>query len=84
METISRLGIIAGGGQFPRLIADEAKKQNMFVAICGFHHNTDESLASSCDTFQLLALGQLSIFVLPEQSINPKPWIFVRIYALQK
>lgn len=60
METIARLGIIAGGGQFPRLIAEEAKKQNMFVAICGFHHNTDESLASSCDAFQMLALGQLS------------------------
>lgn len=60
METISRLGIIAGGGQFPKLIAEEAKRQNMFVAICGFHHNTDENLASACDSFQMLALGQLS------------------------
>ena len=60
METITRLGIIAGGGQFPKLIAEEAKKRGIFVAGCGFHNNTDESLSQIFDTFQILALGQLA------------------------
>ncbi len=55
-----RLGIIAGGGQFPRLIAEEAKKNGYYVAICGFRDNTDPTLAESCDDFSILALGQLS------------------------
>ncbi len=60
METITRLGIIAGGGLFPKLIAEEAKKRGIFVAGCGFHNNTDESLSQIFDTFQILALGQLA------------------------
>ncbi len=60
METITRLGIIAGGGQFPKLIAEEAKKRGIFVAGCGFHNNTDESLSQIFDIFQMLALGQLT------------------------
>lgn len=60
MEQIQRLGIIAGGGQFPKLIADEAKAQGLFVAACGFLNNTDENLKNFCDSFQILALGQLS------------------------
>lgn len=55
-----RLGIIAGGGQFPELIAIEAKKQGYYVAICGFVNNTNENLKDFCDEFQILALGQLN------------------------
>lgn len=60
MDSIKRLGIIAGGGQFPKLIADEAKARGVYVAVCGFVNNTDESLKNCCDSFQILALGQLS------------------------
>jgi len=55
-----RLGIIAGGGQFPRLIAEEARKNGHYVAICGFHENTDPALSEYCDDFEILPLGQLS------------------------
>lgn len=60
MDSIQRLGIIAGGGQFPKLIADEAKARGIYVAACGFVNNTDENLRHFCDSFQILALGQLS------------------------
>lgn len=60
MEEIKRLGIIAGGGQFPQLITNEAKAQGIYVAVCGFVGNTDENLKNFCDSFQILALGQLS------------------------
>lgn len=54
------LGIIAGGGQFPRLIAKEARKQGHAIAICGFRGNTDPDLVQDCDAFEIVALGQLS------------------------
>ncbi len=54
------LGIIAGGGQFPKLIAQEAKKNGHPVYICGFKDNTDPGLANLCDDFSILHLGQLS------------------------
>lgn len=61
MDTSSlRLGIIAGGGQFPRLIAEQARQAGHFVAICGFKGNTAPELANDCDAFEILALGQLS------------------------
>ena len=55
-----RLGIIAGGGQFPELIAKEAKNQGYYVAVCGFINNTNENIKTFCDDFQILALGQLN------------------------
>lgn len=60
VENIRRLGIIAGGGQFPKLIAEEAKTRGIYVAVCGFLNNTDETLKNHCDAFRILALGQLS------------------------
>lgn len=55
-----RLGIVAGGGQFPRLIAQEARKNGNFVAICGFRDNTEMALKEECDSFEILPLGQLN------------------------
>ncbi len=58
-ERYETLGIIAGGGQFPRLIAEEARKNGQKVFICGFHDNTNPELADYCDDFTILPLGQL-------------------------
>ncbi len=54
-----KIGIIAGSGQFPRLIARQARKNGFGVAICGFYANADPDLAQECDAFTLLHLGQL-------------------------
>ncbi len=54
------IGIIAGSGQFPFLIAAGARAQGLSVAICGFHGHTDPALASAADAFTLLHLGQFS------------------------
>lgn len=54
------IGIIAGGGQFPRLVAQGAREAGLSVVICGFHGHTDPSLADAADAFQLLHLGQLN------------------------
>ena len=54
------VGIIAGGGQFPRLIAQEARRKGLSTVVCGFHGNTDPELETLADAFQLLHLGQLN------------------------
>ncbi|EPR37470.1 protein of unknown function DUF1009 [Desulfovibrio sp. X2] len=53
------VGIIAGGGQFPFLVAEGARAEGCRVAAVGFPRNTDPSLASRVDAYQELRLGQL-------------------------
>ncbi len=53
------IGIIAGGGQFPRLVAQQARAAGLGVVICGFQGHTDPDTASCADVFELLHLGQL-------------------------
>ena len=52
------IGIIAGSGQFPRLVAENARAQGHAVAICGFQGHTDPALADVADAFIMLHLGQ--------------------------
>lgn len=52
------IGIIAGGGQFPFLIARGARARGFKVAVCGFHGHTDPALEAEADAFSLLHLGQ--------------------------
>lgn len=54
------IGILAGSGQFPKLIAEQARKDGFRVIMCGFFSNTDESLASVSDEFEIFHIGQLS------------------------
>lgn len=54
------IGIIAGGGQFPRLVAESARQEGLSVVICGFQGHTDPSLAEAADAFCLLHLGQFN------------------------
>lgn len=53
------IGIIAGGGQFPRLVAEHARAAGLGVVICGFQGHTDMDTAKYADAFELLHLGQL-------------------------
>lgn len=53
------IGIIAGKGQFPALVARGARAEGLSVVMCGFHGHTDQSLKHEADAFAMLHLGQL-------------------------
>ncbi|OBQ52699.1 LpxI family protein [Halodesulfovibrio spirochaetisodalis] len=55
-----RIGIIAGAGQFPELVADGARKDGYTVVMCGFVGHTDPAIESKADIFEMLHLGALS------------------------
>lgn len=54
------VGIIAGGGQFPRLVAETVRKSGGRAVVCGFHGHTDPDLRAAADVFCLLRLGQFN------------------------
>jgi DUF1009 family protein len=53
------LGLIAGGGTFPFLVADRAREQGRSVVAIGYANNTDPALGDHVDEFHQLKLGQL-------------------------
>ena len=55
---IERLGIIAGCGQFPRLLAQAVKKQGIHVIAVGFYSDTDPQIEPLVDDFRFVYLGQ--------------------------
>jgi len=57
------LGIIAGKGQFPVLVARGAREMGFPVAMVGFSGHTDPSIAAEADAFAMLHLGQVSKLV---------------------
>ena len=59
MRTDSPLGIIAGEGSFPYLVADGAGKQKRKTVAVGFKEHTDPGLVSKVDAFTWLRIGQL-------------------------
>lgn len=54
------LGIVAGKGQFPLLVARGAKAMGYRVAMVGFAGHTDEAIAREADAFTMLHLGQVN------------------------
>lgn len=57
------LGIVAGKGQFPALVARNAREKGMGVVMAGFHGHTDPALAKEADAFIMLHLGQIGKLV---------------------
>ncbi len=55
-----KIGLIAGGGQFPALFSQKAVKKGYAVYAVGFVGETDPDLSTSVDDLKLLYLGQLS------------------------
>ncbi|SHE28547.1 hypothetical protein SAMN02745206_00016 [Desulfacinum infernum DSM 9756] len=55
-----RIGLIAGGGQFPLLFAEGARQAGYSVVAVGFHGETDPQVADHVDQFHLIKLGQLN------------------------
>jgi len=54
-----RIGIIAGGGQFPLLFARAAKARGREVVAVGHRNETDSALEGAVDVFSWVKLGQL-------------------------
>lgn len=55
----SKIGIIAGGGQFPYLFAEAARKAGRQVVIIGHKGETHPELEKIADSFHWIKLGQL-------------------------
>ncbi len=60
---MQRIGIIAGSGQFPALVAQGARQKGHYVAICGFKDNTAPELAKFADDFVMVNIGQLGSLI---------------------
>lgn len=58
-EGESDLGLIAGGGRFPLLVADAAKARGLRVVAVAHRGETDQSLAEKVDEIEWINLGQL-------------------------
>lgn len=56
---MSTIGIIAGSGQFPFLVAKGAKAMGYRVVAVGFENNTDRSLADVCEAYAHVNIGQV-------------------------
>jgi DUF1009 family protein len=56
----SALGLIAGAGQFPFLVASAVRASGRRVAALGFIGHTDPALANSADIWTLVRLGRLN------------------------
>ncbi len=54
-----KIGIIAGGGQFPLLFIEAAKKAGRNVCVIAHKNETDERVANSADAHCWVKLGQL-------------------------
>ena len=55
-----RIGLIAGGGQFPKLFARKAARSGYEVIAAGFRSETDPALAEEVHTHTWLCLGQVN------------------------
>ncbi len=53
------IGLIAGRGQFPLMVAQKIHHLGMTVAICAFHGHVEPELSKLADNFCLIHLGQL-------------------------
>lgn len=55
-----KIGLIAGGGQFPALFARKAVAKGYQVIAAGFYSETDAALADEVHAYQWLYLGQVN------------------------
>ena len=61
MEIPSNLGIIAGNGAYPRLVAEAARSAGVkTICAAAFEKETDAALAGKVDRIEWLRVGQLS------------------------
>ncbi len=59
MNQNKTLGLVAGGGRFPLMVADGARKQGYFVAAVAFDKETSLDINQAADRVIWIKLGQL-------------------------
>ncbi len=66
------IGIIAGGGQFPFIVADAARKRGLHVTAVAFEGEADKALSDNVDEIEWIKLGQLGrlIKAFRQRNIN--------------
>jgi DUF1009 family protein len=73
----SRIGIIAGGGQFPYLFAEAAKKAGRVVVIIGHKGESHPDLEAVADRFCWVKIGQLGKIIKFFQSEKVEETVFL-------
>lgn len=56
---MKRLGIIAGGGQFPYIVAKRAKELGYFVCVCSIEGQESVDFSSIADEVEVISIGKL-------------------------
>ncbi len=56
---IDNIGVIAGGGQFPMIVADAARKQGIRVTAVAFEGEADPELSDKVEEIEWIKIGQL-------------------------
>ena len=59
MDGQTNIGVIAGGGQFPKLFIDAAKETGRKSVVVGFKGETADDVVRAADQFCWVKLGQL-------------------------
>ena len=55
----SAVGLLAGWGRFPIIVADQLKRSGHRVICCGIKGHADESLISLCDEFRWFGMARM-------------------------
>ncbi len=58
-DTPQTLGVLAGAGEYPRLMVEGARRAGWRVICAGFRGAVDKNLAGLCDAFQIFRVGTL-------------------------
>ena len=78
------LGLIAGGGQFPLIAADAARRSGIRVVAIAHHEETDPALADKVDDIAWIKLGQFGHLIRELKRKNVKKTIMAGTIAKKK
>ena len=76
-DTSDKIGIIAGGGQFPLLFAKAVHRQGLRVYAAAHRGETDEALADEVDSLKWVKLGQLGRIISFFRDEGIKKTVFI-------
>ncbi len=76
-DTSDKIGIIAGGGQFPLLFAKAVHRQGLRVYAAAHKGETDEALADEADSLKWVKLGQLGRIINFFKDEGVKKTVFI-------
>jgi UDP-2,3-diacylglucosamine hydrolase len=78
------LGLIAGGGRFPLLAADAARRRGIRVVAVAHHQETDPALAEKVDEIVWIKVGQLGHLIRELKKKGVKKTIMAGTIAKKK